>query len=334
MKRIVLLIFGVTWAFISQAQNPQWKEITTPVKASLRGLSPVSAQTCWASGSAGTWLKTTDGGLTWTHGVIAGLDTVDFRSIHAFDEHTAVAASAGQPAVIFRTSDGGKSWQKVHQEESGEAFFDGISFFDKKHGFVIGDPVAGKWMILETRDGGLTWNSVAISPEAEDGEAAFAASASSLIATKKGLVFGTGGSVSNLHFYQFGSQTWSKVKTPMLQGESSQGIFAIAHTAAGLIAVGGDYTQLEDRDRHAVIYAGGSFEYPTAMTLGYRSGVAYWKSKSLTVAVGPSGSDFSEDGGRSWQNFSPTGYHAVKISGRKDSIWASGSNGRIGLLTP
>src|SRR5690606_9420237 len=334
MRRLALLVLGFVWTSFAHAQTPQWNEITTPVKASLRGLSPVSARVCWASGSAGTWLKTTDGGLTWTHGVIAGLDTVDFRSIHAFDENIAVAASAGQPAVIFRTSDGGASWQQVHQEAAAAAFFDGISFFDKKHGFVIGDPVDGRWMILESRDGGLSWNSLPTLPDAESGEAAFAASASSLIATKTGLIFGTGGSVSNLHFYQFGSQTWTKVKTPMLQGESSQGIFAITQTMAGLVAVGGDYTKLEDRDRHASIFEAGTFDIPTTAPLGYRSGVAYWKKEKLTVAVGPSGSDFSKDGGKHWLNFSSTGYHAVKISGKQDAIWASGSGGRIGLLVP
>jgi photosystem II stability/assembly factor-like uncharacterized protein len=334
MKRLALWVLGLVWAIGLQAQNPQWKELTTPVKASLRGLSPVSGQVCWASGSAGTWLKTTDGGQTWTHGVIAGLDTVDFRSIHAFDEHTAVFASAGQPAVIFRTSDGGASWQKVHEERVAAAFFDGISFSGRKHGFVIGDPVDGRWMILETKDGGLSWSPFATLPNAESGEAAFAASASSLVANKTSLVFGTGGPVSNLHFYRFGSGSWTKKKTPMLQGESSQGIFAIAYTEAGLVAVGGDYTKLEDREQNASIYTDGSFQSPEAAPSGYRSGVAYWKKKNLTVAVGPSGSDFSKDGGRRWENFSDTGYHAVKISKRQDAIWASGSGGRIGLLTP
>ncbi len=334
MKRVALLAFGIMWAFVTQAQNPQWKEINTPVKASLRGLSPVSAHICWASGSDGTWLKTTDGGSTWEHGVIGGLDTVDFRSIHAFDENSAVAASAGQPAVIYRTGDGGTSWQQVHQEDAPEAFFDGISFSDKRDGYIVGDPVDGRWMILETKDGGRTWRLLPNLPDAEVGEAAFAASASSLIATKKGLIFGTGGSVSNLHFYQFSSGIWTKVITPMLHGEASQGIFAIVESESGLVSVGGDYTKLEDRDRHVTIYRAGSFDTPTDTPLGYRSGIAYWGKKNLTVAVGPSGSDFSKDGGRKWQNFSSTGFHAVKFSLKQDAVWASGSDGRIGILKP
>ena len=77
------------------------------MKASLRGLSVVTAEIAWASGSSGTWLRTIDGGETWENGVIAGLDTVDFRSLHAFDALTAIAVSAGQPAVIYKTIDGG-----------------------------------------------------------------------------------------------------------------------------------------------------------------------------------------------------------------------------------
>ncbi|MDP2039860.1 MAG: YCF48-related protein [Algoriphagus sp.] len=331
MKLSTLLFLGLFWAIFSQAQNLQWKEFNTPVKASLRGLSPVSGQVCWASGSGGTWLKTTDGGETWEHGVIAGLDSVDFRSIHAFDANTAVVASAGQPALILRTEDGGRTWHSVH-EEGDQAFFDGISFLNKKRGFVIGDPVNGNWMVLETLDGGKNWKSLENLPPAETGEAAFAASASSLIATKSGLIFGTGGSVSNLYFYDFSDQTWDKVKTPMLQGEASQGIFAVTSTESGIVAVGGDYTKPDFRDRNAVRFGADSFEIPIASPLGYRSGLGYFRKIGIMLAVGPSGSDFSKDGGLNWENFSMTGYHAVKVSSDGNSTWASGGNGRIGRL--
>jgi len=331
MKLRLLFALGLFWSTICQAQNLQWKEFVTPVKASLRGLSPVSDHVCWASGSGGTWLRTTDGGNTWDHGVIAGLDTVDFRSIQAFDGNIAVVASAGQPAVIFRTENGGKSWEKVYQEGP-QAFFDGMSFLDGERGFVIGDPVDGLWMILETWDGGKSWKSLENLPPAEEGEAAFAASGSSMIATDENLVFGTGGLVSNLHFYDFISKSWRKVKTPILQSEASQGVFAIAKSKSGILGVGGDYTQLDLRDRNAFNYSGKSFQIPSAAPFGYRSGLAYDLKNGLFVAVGPSGSDYSTDEGNNWMNFSSTGYHAVKATTDGKSIWSSGSGGRIGFL--
>ncbi len=324
-------MIGLIWANFCHAQTIQWKELETPVKASLRGLSPVSDRICWASGSGGTWLKTTDGGETWETGVIAGLDTVDFRSIHAFDENTAVVASAGQPAVIYRTVNGGQSWEKVHQEGP-EAFFDGITFLNESKGFIIGDPVGGKWMILETSDGGKSWKSLENLPAAEVGEAAFAASASSMIVTKKGLLFGTGGAVSNLHQYDFQSESWKKTRTPILQGEASQGIFALVEAGKGVIAVGGDYTKLDFREKNAFRINGKSIQLPKESPLGYRSGIAFLPIKKLTLAVGPSGSDLSKDNGMTWVNFSSVGYHAVRISPDQKSVWASGGQGRIGLL--
>lgn len=331
MKLSFLLLIGFFFVGFSNAQNFQWNEIETPVKASLRGLSPVSDSVCWASGSGGTWLRTTDGGNTWENGVIAGLDTVDFRSIHAFDANQAVVASAGQPALIFRTENGGKSWSKVH-EEGPEAFFDGISFLTETKGFIIGDPVGGKWMILETSDAGKSWKPMKSLPEAEEGEAAFAASASSMISTDNGLIFGTGGTVSNLHFYDFGTKVWTKVKTPILQGEASQGIFALVNVDDAILAVGGDYTKLDFRVKNAFRISDQTSQFPVQSPFGYRSGIAFFPKEKLTIAVGPTGSDFSEYEGMNWKNFSAIGYHAVRISLDQKSVWASGSQGRLGLL--
>jgi photosystem II stability/assembly factor-like uncharacterized protein len=331
MKLVALLFFLMFWTELCKAQDFRWKELDTPVKASLRGLSPVSDQICWASGSNGTWLKTMDGGDTWESGVIAGLDSVDFRSIQAFDENTAVVASAGQPAVIFRTDDGGETWDKVHQEGS-EAFFDGIAFVDKNTGYVIGDPVKGVWMILETLDGGKSWKTLDSLPSAEIGEAAFAASASSMIATKGGLIFGTGGPVSNLYSYDFKRKIWEKLKTPMIQGEASQGIFALVETSTSILAVGGDYTKLDFTERNAFRFSDQNFTFPLKAPSGYRSGIAFFSKVKLTIAVGPSGSDYSFDDGMAWEEFSTIGYHSVKISIEGESVWASGSEGRIGLL--
>ena len=334
MKQVLFLLSAWLWASLSFAQSPEWKQFQSPGKASLRGLSPISDQVCWASGSGGTWLKTEDGGASWQSGTVAGLDTVDFRSIHAFDAQTAVAASAGQPAVIYRTEDGGKTWNKVHQE-GGEAFFDAIQFIDAQRGYVLGDPIGGKWMILETLDGGRSWHSLAKLPDAVQGEAAFAASSSSMLADSEGLVFATGGTVARLHRYTFASQSWGvRELTDMLQGEPSQGVFAATSLpgAEGLVLVGGDYLKPDYRIANALLVVGEGTTSTSEGPNGYRSGVAYLQDKGWVVAVGPGGSDFSSNGAHSWQPFSTTGYHAVKAAPGEKALWASGGQGRLGKL--
>jgi photosystem II stability/assembly factor-like uncharacterized protein len=334
MKHLFLLLLTSLWATLSFAQSPDWKQFQSPGKASLRGLAPISDQVCWASGSGGAWLKTEDGGASWQTGTVAGLDTVDFRSIHAFDSKTAVVASAGQPAVIYRTEDGGVSWQKVHQE-GGEAFFDAIQFVDTQKGYVLGDPIGGKWMILETRDGGKSWHSLPSLPAAIPGEAAFAASASSMVADATGLVFATGGTVSRLHRYTFASQSWEvRELTDMLQGQPSQGVFAVTALpgAGGLVLVGGDYLKPDYRIANALLALGEVTIANSEGPGGYRSGVAYLPEQGWVVAVGPGGSDYSSNGAHSWQPLSKTGYHAVKAAPRGNALWASGSQGRLGKL--
>jgi photosystem II stability/assembly factor-like uncharacterized protein len=334
MKQVLFLLTAWLWATLSFAQSPEWKQFQSPGKASLRGLSPISEQVCWASGSGGTWLKTKDGGASWQMGTVAGLDTVDFRSIHAFDAQTAVVASAGQPAVIYRTEDGGNIWKKVHQE-GGEAFFDAIQFVDAQRGYVLGDPIGGKWMILETLDGGRSWHSLANLPDAAAGEAAFAASSSSMLADAEGLWFATGGTVSRLHRYTYASQSWAvRELTDMLQGESSQGVFAATALPGkgGLALVGGDYLKPENRMGNALLVLGELTISTSEGPSGYRSGVAYLQDKGWVVAVGPGGSDFSTDGAHSWKPLSKTGFHAVKATPSGKALWASGGQGRLGKL--
>ncbi len=61
---------------------------------------------------------------------------------------------------------------------------------------------------------------------------------------------------------------------------------------------------------------------------GYRSGVAYISSKSGLIAVGSSGSDISENGGKTWTNLDKENYNAVQAKG-KNAIWAVGANGLV-----
>jgi photosystem II stability/assembly factor-like uncharacterized protein len=222
----------------------------------------------------------------------------------------------------------------VHQE-GGEAFFDAIQFVDAQKGYVLGDPIGGKWMILETRDGGKSWHSLAKLPDAVPGEAAFAASASSMVADATGLVFATGGTVSRLHRYTFASQSWGvRELTDMLQGQPSQGVFAMTALPreGGLVLVGGDYLQPDYRIANALLVLGELTISTSEGPSGYRSGVAHLPEQGWVVAVGPGGSDYSSDGAHSWKPLSQTGYHAVKVAPGGKVLWASGGQGRLGKL--
>jgi photosystem II stability/assembly factor-like uncharacterized protein len=312
-----------------------WEILATSSTASLRGLCPLNKDIAWASGSGGTWLRTLDGGITWETGIIDGLDTVDFRDIEGFDAAVAIAISAGQPAVIYKTNDGGKTWNKKFQGPP-TAFFDGMAFYKDRKGYVIGDPVDGKWMVLETRDQGETWRLIENPPTALENDGSFAASGSTILIEGEDIWFASGGSRSVVFHSANSGSHWELMETPILQGEASQGIFSMTRVGNDIfVAAGGDYLQ-PDNSRDNLILSqdkGKSWKSINGQgPSGYRSGVAYFPRTHWLIAVGPGGSDFSKNAGEDWERFSDEGFHSIFMDKAHTSVWASGSNGKIAKL--
>ncbi len=128
------------------------------------------------------------GGETWKDVSPVGFEKLDFRSIHAWDDQKACIASAGQPAIILRTEDGGSHWKEVFRHDDPQAFFDALQFSDADHGLCISDPLNGTWLLVESNDQGRSWSVLDTknSPRAAEGEAAFAASNGSWVFTGQG----------------------------------------------------------------------------------------------------------------------------------------------------
>lgn len=250
------LAFAIVF-LLSAAAAGEWEKISVPTSASLRGLSVVSQNVIWASGTEGTVLRTLDGGKSWSAMAVPGAEKLDFRGIRAFDDATAVIISSGpaekDQARIYRTADGGATWKQVFAETRRGIFLDAIAFWDRKHGIVLSDPPEGRFVLFATDDGGLTWRQVPSSrlPPALPNEGAFAASNSCLaIQGEKHVWFATGGaSVARVFRSNDRGQSWSVAETPMQPKNASSGIFSLAfQDALHGVAVGGDYAHPESSD--------------------------------------------------------------------------------------
>ncbi|WP_373492757.1 WD40/YVTN/BNR-like repeat-containing protein [Aquiflexum sp.] len=335
----LFLIFGLlSCSEEKKAKIPEvpsgWQKMDTRTEASLRGLSPLTDQIVWASGSDGTWLRTLNGGETWESGVIAGMDTVDFRDIEAIDANTAIVLSAGQPAVIYKTMDGGNTWEKKFQGTD-EDFFDGMAFIHTK-GYVVGDVVDGKWALIETKNEGDTWKILELSPDGPKGGGSFAASGSGILVDYDNIWFASAGNASKIYHSSDNGYHWNTFDTPIIQEKDSQGIFSLAKIGGGvMVGVGGDFLKIDGVGKNFVISVDngktwrlGEGQAPS----GFRSGVQYFQRFHWLICVGPNGSDFSKDGGENWVRFSDEGFHAVKMDKTSTSIWASGSDGVVAKL--
>jgi len=255
----------------------------------LRGVSAVSRDVVWASGTHGTYLRTVDAGVTWTTAQVPDAGTLDFRGVVAFSAEEAFLMSSGpgEQSRIYHTSDAGKHWDLQFTNKNPKGFFDSIAFWDAKHGVVLGDPVAdesGKlaFEVLMTDDG-QTWRVLpdAKMPAAMDGEGAFAAS-NSCIAVLPGsnsnLWFATGGKVARVFHSPDRGQSWEVFDTPVVHGPESAGIFSIAFRDSlhGVIA-GGDYKRPRDDGPNLAFTddGGKSWKLSEIHPQAYFSAVAY-----------------------------------------------------------
>jgi photosystem II stability/assembly factor-like uncharacterized protein len=310
-----------------------WSVQSIGREVSLRAVSAPSENVVWASGSKGTVIRTVDGGASWVRCAPTDATALDFRSLVAFDANRAVIASAGTPARVYRTDNGGSSWHIAHEDAREAAFFDAIAFADDEHGYLIADPIEGSLPWLETRDGGASWQAIpsAFLPSPHEGEAMFAASCGCVRARGDDLWVVTGGTKSRLLSSSSRGRGFASRSLPMLQGVASQGAFSIALVGDhGLVVVGGDYRD-ESRCEGCASWSEdeGATWNASAGSLAYRSAVATSADGALCVAVGPSGTSVSRDGGRSFSIASPMGFHAIAIQGTL--LVAVGSEGRIGI---
>lgn len=301
--------------------------------ARLRGLSAVSSRVAWASGGDGTILRSTDGGATWRARPIPDTATLDFRDIDAVSENVACALSIGpgEASRIYRTADGGAHWQLQFANRDPKIFLDAMAFKGER-GFAIGDAVDGVFVILRTDDGGRTWVRVASErlPPALPGEGAFAASGTNVAMRGDRVWIATG--AGRVLRSTDGGGSWTIAQTPLPAGPSA-GIFSIAFRddRHGVI-VGGDYRREQAADANVATTSDGGVTWTLASrgVGGYRSAVAFVTgTRASFVATGPSGTDLSEDDGRSWRPALAAGFDTLSFAPGGRVGWAAGSGGRI-----
>ncbi len=347
-----LLALGLLASLTTLASAPaqagtglSWRDVKTGSDAQFRGLAPVTRNIAWVSGTEGTVLRTGDGGRTWKD-VSPGGDTGDleFRDIEAWDSSHAVILSIGPggDSRIYRTDDGGRTWKEGFRNQSKAAFYDCLAFWDRRHGLAMSDPVRGKFRVLSTSNGGRSWTERPRSgmPHALDGEFGFAASGTCLItAGKSDAWIASGGAAARVYHSTDRGKSWAVTDTPVVRSDAG-GIFSLAaRDPQTLVAVGGDFEKPnKSADTAAYSHDGGTTWTAGGDLDGYRSGSAFLPRTSTTgspstgvIAVGPTGTNVSLDGGVSWRSVRRGAFDAVECTG-DGACWASGTDGRVGLL--
>jgi photosystem II stability/assembly factor-like uncharacterized protein len=346
MQHYILLIWLMVMATKADGQSYQLKTIPTGNDATYRGLSVAADDAVWVSGSKGWVGRSVNGGDSWTFGRVLGYEQCDFRTVYGLNSNNAVIANAGSPAYILRTSDGGKSWEKVYENKDSAAFIDGADFWNRKRGIMHGDPINGRMLLLHTRNGGKTWKEKGKGPKMKDGEASFAASGTSIFCLRHStVVVATGGMVANLYLSRNGGRRWRTIPTPMVAGSSSTGIYTMVPIGMWCwVIAGGDYKN-DTASANNCYYThkkGKKWSAPLRTTRGYRECLTTIhdvqtskKSKiKAMIAVGPTGMDISVDFGVNWLPLNDEkGYHVIKTSNEHQKLYVAGSNGKLAIIS-
>ncbi|MBC7399881.1 MAG: oxidoreductase [Mucilaginibacter sp.] len=326
-KILVLFLLIILYAQSLKAQRIEVLQQDKPT--SIRGLSVVDDNVAWISGSKGYVAITTNGGKTWAWQQVKGFEKSDFRDIEAFSDKEAVIMSSGTPALILNTTDGGANWKVNYRNNDSTYFLDAMDFETPKHGFVMGDPINDKYLLLETKDGGNNWNTYK-GPDAIKNQAAFAASGTCLV-TKGIFAIVTGGSTAEIITNKGGS--WTHQTLPIVQGKSAQGAFSLAVGKNQLVIVGGDYQKDKRLDSTACYSTdkGSTWHLADSFPAGYQSCVEFIGSGTF-VSTGTPGTNITTNGGKNWAKIDDISYNVCRKAKRGTLVLLAGDRGKIGIF--
>lgn len=332
LTRVKIMIFLT--CLVAAPAFGQWNRQKSNTTSSLHGLSIVNANVVWASGTDGTFVRTTDGGETWHVGTVPGGDTLDFRDVYAVDDKTAYLMSFDQnQSRIYKTTDAGQTWSLQYREQNPKATFDCMAFWDATHGIVVGDPLDGQSELLTTADGGAHWipvHSSTLAP-AKSGEGS-PASGTCIATSANGHAWFVTEHASRVFRTADAGTTWTVSETPLLKG-LNHGVFSIVAVDADRLAiVGGDYDHPRMATRNSAYSEDGGRTWKESghRPAGYRWCIAIVPHTPgpTVVAAGPTGMDYSIDGGRNWDHLNEMSANTIAFADRRHG-WAVGQKGQI-----
>lgn len=328
---------AIAAALLASPAQAAWKHVDLAGDVTLRAVAVVDAQHFHVSGAKGTHSVTEDGGRTWRSAVPMDGAALDFRGIAALDAKTAILMSAGDgpagQARLYRTADAGQTWTLAFETRLPGSFLDAVVFRDARSGFVLGDPIDGRWFLLKTADAGRTWARVQ-GPSVEPGEAAFAASNSALfLGPRRELWIVSGGlAKGRVAHSRDDGESWTTIESP-LAGSATSGLFGgLALGRSRAVVVGGDYKdELRAGETLALLEATDIWTPPNAGTPRLLEGVGRLDARTL-IAVGPRGTALSTDDGQSWRQADEEAFHAIAC--RLGTCVAAGGKGKVAVWVP
>lgn len=262
---MVILALAALSAIYAQPWNAQPSGTTNRLEA-VWFTSPTKG---FAVGNAGTALRTSDGGASWTPFPVSSQDLEDIAFIG-----NSIGLIVGDNELIFQSTDGGASWSQVHG--GGRSTLRAVAMGENGRAYVAGDD----GLIMFSTDDGATWTTVGSGTNRYEGAWAWG-DAFGWIVGRNGIIMAT----------TDGGATWN----PQTSGTSSdlKNVFFASHLLGW--AVGQNSTVIKTAD-------GGASWLPSNSGVGFGMDGVYFTSPSEGWIVGDNGAVYhTTNSGANWQ---------------------------------
>lgn len=233
---------------------------------------------------------------------------VQFRTLGQ-DKSSFYAINIESPAEFFKIDKKSLKYEVVFRDTAKTAFYDAFHFVNDKRAYAFSDPDENHLLKLMVFKNG-NWTKAANKVVLREGEAAFAASNTNIASTANKLWIATGGKASRIVKLHLKTSTFEVFDTPIIQGESSQGIYSIDFIDDTFgIAAGGDYTKPEANINNIATTTDGGKTWQiqaSGKNAGYTTCVKIKpgsKGKEI-ISVGDKHISYSSDSGKTWKKIS------------------------------
>ncbi len=340
MKPLIFLVFLLILfsCTIKPKEKRSFNSVTIEIiledSISIRAIDITEDKTLWFAANNGVYGSYSDKNGLYKSTIKYDSLSPYFRSI-SNNGKTTFALSIANPALLYKLT---PEPELVYKEDHKNVFYDAMKFWNENEGIAMGDPTEDCLSIIITRDGGTTWNKLSCNelPKITEGEAAFAASNTNIEIVDNHTWIVSGGKRSNVFYSPDKGNTWEVYKTPIIQGESTQGIYSVAFfDEKNGVVIGGDYTKPEKNNANKAITSDGGKTWSLVSNNqgpGYKSCIQYVPGTNgeAMVAIGFTGISYSNDTGNNWKELSKEGFYTLKFV--NDSIAYAAGNGRVAKL--
>lgn len=318
----------------------QWHAISLPTTASFRALKSFQRE-IWSSGTKGTYIHSKDEGSTWEVKQVPGAENLDFRDLVILNKKEIILMSAGpsekEAAKLYKTKDGGQTWEIILNIKEPKYFFDAVTWdYKKRIGFLLSDPINQKFVLFKIQQNGKVIERINLIdfPPLLPREAAFAASGGSILWINNKLHLISGGGYKARIFQSMNKDLSSwKIRHNEIPADTSSGFFTLAaKNKTHFWVAGGNYLQITSSEIPILESRNAGKTWTpikSQIPKNYYIEKVIWSSP-YWITTGPAGSYAFHSKLKKWANLGESHYHNIITTQQK--IIGVGAKGQVGYL--